>query len=53
MNVTIIDDARVEYEEMFNVTLERTSGLEGNVRIIRERSVAMITIIDNDSTCCI
>ena len=50
VNVTIIDDAKVEYEEMFNVTLERTAALEGNIKVIEERTVATITIIDKDST---
>ena len=51
MNVTIIDDTKVEGEEMFNVTLERSPALQGNVKVVRERSVATITIIDKDSTC--
>ena len=50
VNVTIIDDAKVEYEEMFHVTLERTAALEGNIKVFPERTVATITIIDKDST---
>ena len=50
-NVTIIDDTEVEHEETFSVTLERTAALEGNVKIVKERSVAMITIIDKGNTC--
>ena len=50
VNVTIFDDAKVEYEEMFNVTLERIAALEGNIKVRTERTVAMITIIDKDGT---
>ena len=50
MNVTIIVDAKVEYEVMFNVTLERTAALEENIKVFPERTVATITIIDKDST---
>ena len=48
MNVTIIDDVMIENEEMFNVTLERSPALQGNVKVVKERSAEMITIIDRD-----
>ena len=51
MDVMIIDDVMVENEEMFNVTLERSPALQGNVKVVKERSVEIITIIDRDSTC--
>ena len=47
-NVTIVDDAQLELEEQFNITLERAALLEGNIKIVRERNVAVITIIDTD-----
>ena len=51
MNVNIVDDVMVENEEMFNITLERSPALQGNVKVVKERSAEIITIIDTDSTC--
>ena len=48
-NVTILDDTQLELEELFDITLERSPILQGNIKIIRERSLAGITIIDTDS----
>ena len=48
-NVTILDDTQLELDELFDITLERSAGLEGNIKIFRERSLADITIIDTDS----
>ena len=48
-NVTILDDTQLELVEMFEITLERSPALQGNIRIMRERSLARITIIDTDS----
>ena len=47
-NITIVDDAQLELEELFSITLERSAGLQGNIRTVRERSLAEITIIDTD-----
>ena len=46
--VAIVDDTQLEMEEKFNISLERSALLEENIRIIRETSVAVITIIDTD-----
>ena len=48
-NVIIVNDAQLELEEMFSITLERSPALEANVGITKERSLAEITIIDTDS----
>ena len=48
-SLEIVDDAQVENEEMFEVTVERTPALEENIRITPDRSFAEITIIDTDS----
>ena len=48
-NLEIVDDAQLENEEMFGVTVERTPALEENIRITQDRSFAEITVIDTDS----
>ena len=50
-NVTIIDDTKFEPDEVFRITLERSAGLEGNVRIQQDRSYAEIYIHNTDSKC--
>ena len=47
-DVTIVDDTQLELEELFSITLERSAALQGNIRIIQERSLTEITIIDTD-----
>ena len=50
-NVMLVDDVQLEEDEVFMVTLERTATLEGNVNPEPGRSLAVVTIIDGDSTC--
>ena len=46
VNVTIVDDVVDELEEIFDVTLERTPGLDSRIRI--NPADGQILIIDND-----
>ena len=50
-NVMLVDDVQLEEDEVFRVTLERTAALEGNVNPEPGRSLAVVTIVDRDSTC--
>ena len=51
VNVMLVDDIQLEEDEVFRVTLERTATLEGNVNPEPGRSLAVVTIVDGDSTC--
>ena len=51
INVTIIDDTEFEPDEVFRITLERSGGLEANVRIQQDRNNAEIYIHNTDSRC--
>ena len=50
-NVMLVDDIHLEEDEVFRVTLERTAALEGNVSPKPGRTLAVVTIVDGDSTC--
>ena len=47
----LVDDMQLEEDEVFRVTLERTAALENNVSPEPGRSLAVVTIVDGDSTC--
>ena len=49
VNVTIIEDGILENEELFNVTLERTPGLDD--RITLDPINGVVQINDNDGMC--
>ena len=51
VNVMLVDDIQLEEDEVFMVTLERTAALEDNVSPEPGRSLAVVTILDGDSTC--
>ena len=50
-NVMLVDDVQLEEDEVFRVTLEQTAALEDNVNPEPGRSLAVVTIVDGDSTC--
>ena len=49
-NVMLVDDMQLEEDEVFRVTLERTAALERNVSPEPGRHLAVVTIVDGDST---
>ena len=50
-NFMLVDDIQLEEDEVFRVTLERTAALESNVSPEPGRTLAVVTIVDGDSTC--
>ena len=51
-NISIEDDAVVENDELFNVTLERAEDLDSRIMLNRSRVDGKIEIKDNDGMCC-
>ena len=49
ISIAIADDATVEFEESFRVSLERTSALPEAIAIDQRRAVAIVDIVDNDA----
>ena len=49
--IEIIDDSLIEETESFNVTLEKSIGLDRFFNILEGSRVETVFIIDNDCTC--